>query len=269
MTATAAYWCEHCQREIPAGQAEEVRAGTGFISVCPGCHRALGAQAAAPAERSFARVLAGAFAYAARPATLAWIAGMVLLAGFVSFVPLVGGLLSLIVLISYLFGVLRVSSQGEDDLMVAPDDIGDLTTWFAPLVRYLLTFLMALSPGLLAAYLTESPLLGGAGALLGLLYLPAGMIVAAHSSGCVGPLNPVPAAVIIGRIPGPYALTLAFLALAAGLGYGLRFLGGLAAGALEGVPFIPGYLTSVLGLLPAVVMARMLGLLVYEHGHEI
>lgn len=270
MTMTpASYWCEPCQRELLATQVEEIRSGTGFMAICPTCRRPLRAATGDLAERPFAQVLAGAFLFVARPASLAWIAGMALVATFVTYVPFFGGILSAIVQISYLFGVLRASSAGEDDFVVAPDDITDTWSWLAPLMRYSITVAIAVLPALVAGFLTGNPVAVGVGVLVGAVYLPAGMIVAAHGSGCLGPINPVPAAQIVGRIPGPYAMTLGFLAIAAVLGYGLINTGAHVAAALKGVPVLPGVVQLVAGLIPAVVMARMLGLLVYEHGHRI
>ncbi|EYF03660.1 hypothetical protein [Chondromyces apiculatus] len=269
MSIDATYWCDTCQREIPGTQAEEIRSGNGFVAVCSTCHRTLRATAADRTERPFVRVLASAFGYAFRPAILGSMAATVILAALLALVPVAGGVFAAVVQVSYLFGVLRASSAGEEELTVALEDVSDFAGFLAPLGRYLITLFLAALPAVLLAFGTRNPVLTGLGALLGVVYLPAGLIVAAHGSGCLGPLNPAPAVQIIRAIPVPYTLTVGFVVVTGGLGVGLDLLGDAAAKALARVPLLPGFLQAMLTLLPAVIVARMLGLLVYEHGDEI
>jgi hypothetical protein len=92
------------------------------------------------------------------------------------------------------------------------------------------------------------------------------LIVSAHREGCLGPLNPVPAVRIIARIPGPYLLTLGFLLVALVLGFAVVYLTALLVG---GIPIVGALALRVFGLYAPVVMARQLGVLVYEHREEL
>ena len=272
------YWCDTCNRQLLETQVEEVRSGTGFLPVCPTCHRAVhpdgGRDAgAAPPDlgrvvASFPTTLLGAFAYPFRPWSLGLTAALVLLTSFVAFVPIVGFLLVAILQITYLFNIVRTTAAGEDDMTVALDSGNDMLDWLAPLVRYTLALVVAFTPAFLVFGLTRStPLAVGVG-VLGALYLPAALITAAHGSGCLGPINPIPAAQIIARIPGPYLLTVAFLGVAGALAFGLRIASDKLV-AVVPIPFIPALLAGVVQLLAPVAMARLLGLLVREHGEEL
>jgi hypothetical protein len=99
---------------------------------------------------------------------------------------------------------------------------------------------------------------------IGVLYLPAALIVAAHDERWLAPLNPAPAVALITRIPGSY-----FVACAMLLGLFAFSGGAVAAARTLGMPFVGSAIEWVLGSLPLVAAARMLGILVYEKREEL
>jgi hypothetical protein len=212
--------------------------------------------------RPLASLYAGAFTYPLRPVTLLWTAAVILVTSFVQYVPVVGGLLAGGITVGYLFAVLRASANGADQVTLEAGDVGFVAGWAAPLVRLTLACAVAFGPALIALAALGLPdgavVIYGLGAL-GLLYLPAAIIAAAMAEGFLAGASPLPPVALIARIPGPYALTLVFLSLAA-------IAGGVALklGDVVDVPFVGELVRRVLGLYSALVMARVLGLLVCE-----
>ena len=76
--------------------------------------------------------------------------------------------------------------------------------------------------------------------------------------------NPAAGFAFIARIPGPYFLTLGFLAIAAALGGGM-----LAAATRIEVPIVGIVARSIASLYAPIVAMRMLGLLMEEHAEEL
>jgi hypothetical protein len=261
-------FCDNCQTYRDPHQIRLVGPPPSAVPACQSCGGVL------HRERQrltvpLTEALAKAYLYPAKPVIALSTAGAALVSAFVGFVPLVGGLLSTSIVVGFVFLVLRASAEGRDDLAVDTEIATHLSLWLAPLVRYVLTWLVAFSGALAALWFLGWPAgapLAVALGVLGLVYLPAGMIVAAHREGCLGPLNPVPPIQVIARIPGPYFLTLAFLGVTAVVGGALVWG---AARVLFGVPLVGGLLVRAVGLVPLVVMARQLGVLVDEHREEL
>jgi len=261
-------FCEQCQayrepHEIKQVGPERVRLSA--CAICGGVLRTEQQRIARPLTASLLR----AYAYPALPAIAVSTVVAALTSAFAAYVPLIGGLLSATIVIAFVFLVLRASAEGRDDLAIDTEVAERLSEWFAPLIRYLLTWLVSFSGALVALFVLgppAGPLVAFGLGLVGLLYLPAGLIVAAHGDGCLSPINPVPAVRIIGRIPGPYAVALGFLLLTSLVGFGLlaivqRLIGGIA--------LVGPLVLRVLGLATLVVMARQLGVLVHEHREEL
>ncbi|MBK7581704.1 MAG: hypothetical protein IPI67_16030 [Myxococcales bacterium] len=267
-TGIVQLFCEHCQVYRAPHETRLAGPAQAAIAVCASCGGALRKEAQR-VTRPLSAELLRAFVYPARPAVAFSLAVTALVSGFLRFVPLIGGLLSATLVIGYIFMVLRASAEGRDDLAVDTDIAGGLSVWMGPLVRYLLTFLVAFAPALAVligmGWAAGAPLVIAAAAL-GVLYLPAGMIIAAHGDGCLSPLYPVPAVQLIFRIPLPYLITLAFLCLSLATGAALTWV---VARLLGEVPVLGGLLIRSVGLLGPVVMARQLGVLVHEHGEEL
>jgi len=239
------------------------------IAVCAVCGDGLRAEQQRVAA-SLTAELTRAFVYPFKPAVLLTLGIVALVTIFVQFVPLLGNPLSAAIVLGTFFLILRSTAEGRDDLASDVDISGNIWLWFSPLIRYLLTLVVAYLPAVAVLIFLGWP--AGAPfvvvlALLGTVYVPAGMIVAGHDVGCLGPVNAVPAVRIIGRIPGPYFLTLGFLILSLVAGavvmFGAQSLSKLA------IPILPTIVARVLGLYAPAVMARQLGLLVREHGEEL
>jgi hypothetical protein len=264
------HYCERCAMYRDAAQIRQVGGARGMLAcgVCGGALRAEQQRVSAP----YAVELAKAFLFPFTPWMLATIGMTTVGATFCRFVPIFGGILAAAVIASMLFAVIRATGQGRDDLGLEEMSSDGFSSWFHPLGRYVLTILVSFAPAVLALFMLGWPegaaVVYGLGAL-GALYFPAGVIVAAHNEGCVAPLMPWLGVQLIVRIPGPYFITLGFLVVGLALSAASRAVATLLLTALASVPVGPGMLAMVIVLLPLVAMARMLGLLLREHAHEL
>jgi hypothetical protein len=247
-----------------------INAGKGTVASCAVCGGALHGEKQRVAP-DLAPEMARAYGYPFTPAAAIAIVATFVLCTFVSFVPLVGGALSVSIMVAFFFLVLRATAEGQEGLASDFELDQNIWLWFSPLARYLLTLLVAFAPAALG-YVAFGPPLGAivaiGGAVLGVVYLPAGMIVAAHAEGCFGPLNPTPAIRIIGRIPGPYFLTLGFMIVSALVGAALGYVAKLLGGAIA-APLVPALIARALGFYAPTVMARQLGILMREHSESL
>jgi hypothetical protein len=252
-------WCERCQTYREGAQIRQV-AGVGS---CASCGSALRREVQRVTRPLFFELLRSfVFPVGSLAVAATWVLAS-LSSSFAAFLPLIGGLLSLTIVLSYLFAIIRVTSLGHDDFGSVSFDALHVTEWFHPLIRYVLTLLVAFLPALITLVV-----LGAAGAiasyavaLLGLVYLPAGLVVAARAEGCLAPLNPIPSLQLIARIPAAYLLTLLALSLAAGAGVGIS----LVERSVVGSSFLLALVGRVFELYAPSVMARMLGVMVREH----
>ena len=156
--------------------------------------------------RPLAGELAGAFAYPFRPLTLIFSLAVALFAGAAGFLPF-GGLIGAGIRFGWLFAVLRAASVGNDDVETDASNISASPFgWIGPAVRALVASFVAFLPAIVAAvWLGERGVLVAAAlGLIGALYLPAALIVAAHDERWLAPANPGPAIALITRIPGSY-----------------------------------------------------------------
>jgi len=264
------YYCERCGLYRDGASVRSVQRGHVSIPACGACGDALRLEQQRVSE-PFPMVLARAFLFPFSPVMLVTIAVTGAAVVFVRFVPLVGGALSSTMVLSLIFAVVRATGAGRDDLGL--EGISEhFWDWFQPLVRYVLTLLVAFGPAalltLLLGYHAGAALVLPALAL-GALYFPAGIIVAAHNEGCIAPFNPFIGLRLIARIPGPYFVTLAFLLVAAVSTW--LMLAALVAldRMLSAIPFLPVLVSTVLILIGPVVMARLLGLLMREYKDDL
>lgn len=261
------YRCDRCDRYFAESALEKIAAGGGYVLACPTCGD-LARREVSREARSLPALLAGAFAYPFRGATIMWVVALLVGMTFLQLIPFVGGLLATSAELGLLFGVLRSTAAGHAELRVETSDLADTSLWFGPLLRYLAAVLVSFGPAIAAGVLLQgnSSLLPIAYAVagLGLLYFPASLVVAAHSDGCLGVLNPAAGIAFITRIPGPYFITLAFVAIAAGVGAGM-----MAGAATIELPIVSIVVRSVASLYGPLVAMRMLGLLIEEHAEEL
>ncbi len=258
------HYCDQCRVYREGLGIRLIPAGASKMAMCASCGSALRSESQR-IRPPLLNALIGAFAHpvGSLPVALTWV-GVSLLSFFASLIPLVGGPLSLSLMLAYLFAIIRITGLGHEDLGSIDWEPTHFTEWFGPLVRYILTLLVAFLPAAVAAVML-GPLAGWIMVALGICYLPAGMVIAAQAEGCLAPLNPVPSITLISRIPGAYVLTLGSLVLAAAAGVGIT----LAAKPILGTSFLALLLTRVLSLYAPSVMARMLGIMVREHAEEL
>lgn len=266
------YRCDDCGREFAEGALRRVGPLGTAVSACPLCGRAVRREQSWTSEPLW-KQLAGALGFPLRPTTLAGWVLLALVSGVVSLVPIVGTPLAAGLVLAFSFAILRESAAGADDLEISPEQLGArVIEWLFPLVRLVLVTLVAATPAMLAAWAMGVGSTGGLVtrglALLGALWLPAGIIAIAHDDSFVAALNPIPATTFIVRVPGKYLLTLAFLGLASLAGATALELG-RRIGTTTGVPLVALVTTRALALYTPIAMARMLGLLVRDHWDEI
>lgn len=268
--APQTFRCDRCNRYYGEPELKQIRAGSGFVNACPTCGD-LVRKEASRVSRPLPTLLIGAFVYPFRGATVMWVVALLVATTFLRFIPFVGTLLAFSAELGFLFAVLRSTADGQTELRVEASDLSDFSSWFGPLFKYLGAFTLSFGPAIGAAIvLGQGPsaasmlpvVYGVAG--LGLIYFPASLVVAAHSDGCLGVLNPVAGVSFIARIPGPYFVTLAFLSLAVAAGAGML----ATANAIE-VPVVGLIARSIAALYAPLVAMRMLGLLMEEHAEEL
>jgi hypothetical protein len=262
-------YCDRCQAYRDGPQTRNAGPPQAPIPVCAACGGGLRVEQQRIAQ-PLTSALLGAFAFPFKPAVAAAVAGVALVSYFVQLIPLFGNALAATTILTSVFLALRGTAEGRDDLASEMEISESFMLWFSPLIRYLLTLGVAYGPPIAALFILGWP--AGAAvvialAALGTFYLPAGMIVAAHQEGCLGPLNPIPGARIIARIPGPYLLTLGFLLLSLLVGAVLGYVAHLVASIP--VPVVTALCARAINLFAPLVMARQLGLLVREHGEEL
>lgn len=224
------------------------------------------------AKGSFVAALVTSFAYPLQAKAIPVLLGVALVALLASYVPFVGGILSGGIVLGYLFSVIRASANGEHELPFGAD-FTDVEDFVAPIVRFYLAILVCLVPALVVwrAAPAEAPWYANAiiaAAAVGLSILPASIVTAAHSTGCFGPLNPIPAVQIVFRIPGPYVLVTLAVAAVTALDAGFVIASAPLFAQIP-VPIVPSALQATLGLYLPLVSARMLGLLIYHYEDEL
>jgi len=263
--AIVTYRCPSCEKVLEGAAIKMIRAGSTEMRSCATCGSALVAERSR-VVRPIAASLARATLYPFRPMTFAISAGVLAFSFGASFLPF-GALIAGGIRFGWLFSVLRTASSGADDPEIDASDVSSsIFSWMGPFVRYVIASVVAFGPALAALFALgkDGVLVAGALALVGSIYLPAALIIAAHQPGWLAALNPLPAIKLIARIPGPYAIAcvlLFVLSLASGATMA-------AARALD-VPVVSGLLEAVVGFLPLVAAARMLGVLVWECREEI
>lgn len=257
----ARYWCGACQKYLEGSDRRVVRAGTGELVACGTCG-GVGVPEASRVVRPFGIQLLQSVRYPFRPTTLAIAAVVYAVSVATSFFSYS---LSSAIQLAWIFAILRSTAMGKDDVEI---DVADVPSgpfgWLRPYVRYALTFAVAFAPAIIVSAIfggTFSPLVGAL-ALLGSLYLPAGIVIAAHNDDWLSPLWPLPALRFIARIPGPYAMTCGFL-------MGTMVVGGGLALALADASVLIRALAGFWNFLMAMITGRALGILVREHGEEL
>jgi hypothetical protein len=258
-SASKSYQCGACNaiEEDPFSKPDRLTKGMVLCRTCGGVMMPL--QYDVVSSGSFAGALMTAFKYPFSSDHLGWILAVWLGAAVLRLIPLAGGIFALSVQITFFFAVVRSTYMRRDsELWESGDSPSDL---YGPVFRGLFVLLVAWGPALLCALLLPSlPLLATVLALLGFVLFPA-FLMAATVAGSTF-MNPVGAALLVLRFPGPYALLLCFLVLPIGL-EGVIF----SALAKIDLPLFPGILQAIAGVLCLMIAGRMMGLFMREHKH--
>lgn len=204
-------YCRRCEADHPESECRVVAAGSGKLLVCPVCGMVTG-EVVRRVERPLRGELIEALRWPAKGDNVAtWLALGIGVAVFAR-VPLVGGLLSLGALWSYLFVVIQRGARGEEQAPAA----ADFQTWWDIVLPVLQGFTALAIPSLplVAALFVSGPLqvvLAVFGVLWAVALLPAAVASTAYGGSFSRALNPLPMIALVGRIPREYALTVALL----------------------------------------------------------
>ncbi len=259
----AAFRCDDCDKTFSSDAVKRLILRHHESLVCPFCGHGVRKAVEGRIVIAFAPLVLGAFGFA--PRELAALAALGIATGLVSYLPF-GTWFAAAIVVGYLFAIIRKTSSGGERAP-EPADFVDLSDLFAPLGRYLLVIASAVAPAGIAALAGAPAPVTVAASVFGAVYVPGAMIVASEESGLL--FNPLAAFAIARRIPGPYALTVGALALAAVVGAGLAVLAGALQNALPMIPFLPRLVAATLALYAPFTAARMLGLLVREHVEDL
>jgi hypothetical protein len=267
-----AYRCDTCAEYVDAAMLREVRVREGAadcIRACPKCGMAV-REERSRVVRPFLGLLVGAFRWPLRR-DVAFALFALGLMGFVCkllFTSL-GTPVAVIIAIMYLLAIVRTTGLGDERAPHAVDWV-NATDLLRPAFRFYLAWSLAFIPVGLAQIGGGSLVMMSLGALLGMLYLPAGLILAAHSDGWLAPLNLLKATRLALRMPRNYLLTSVFVVVLTWIALAIFTLLELLyertpmpMGIAVGIVFYVGWL-----VVPAII-ARMLGILVREHVPEI
>jgi len=277
MTSTSAVtslrYCRRCEADYPESACRVVAAGSGKLLVCPACGMVTG-EVVRRVERPLWAELVEALKWPAKGDNVAtWLALGIGVAVFAR-VPMVGGLLSLGALWSYLFVVVQRGARGEEHAPAA----ADFQSWWDLALPVLqgVTALAIPSLPLVAALFASGPLqvvllvLGG---LWAVALLPAAVASTAYGGSFGRALNPLPMIALVSRIPRDYALTVAMLGAltlawlcAKGITLGLV---GVLGRPLPVLAFPLGFAAEAAMVYFPLAMARVTAVLLRERAEEL
>jgi hypothetical protein len=277
MTSTAAAtslrYCRRCEADHPSSECRAVPAGSGTLLVCPTCGMVTG-EVVRRVERPLWAELVDALAWPAKGDNVATWLALGLGVALFSRIPLVGALLSLGSLWSYLFVVIRHGARGEEGAPAA----ADFQTWWdlaLPLMQGLTAMAIPALP-LVAALFTSGPAqvaLTVFGALWAIALLPAAIASTAYGGSFARALNPLPMIALVSRIPRDYARTVAMLAAltlgwacAMAVGFGLL---GVLRGPLPVLALPLGFVLDAAMVYFPLAMARVVAVLLRERAEEL
>lgn len=210
--APALRYCRRCEADHPASECRTVPAGSGSLLVCPTCGMVTGAVVRRE-RRPLTEELADAVRWPAKGDNrVTWLAlglGVVLF----SKVPMVGGMLSLGALCSYVFVVVQRGARGQEEAPPA----ADFESWWdlaLPVMQGAAAMVIPMLPLVGALFLEGAAqwALGIFGVLWAVALLPAALASTAYGGSFARALNPLPMFALVGRIPVDYARTVAVLA---------------------------------------------------------
>ncbi|MHB8875689.1 MAG: B-box zinc finger protein [Myxococcaceae bacterium] len=194
--------------------------------------------------------------------------GVLWLLGNLFFIPLVW-ITYVGIFWASMFAAIRQSAQGQDDID-APDFSDLWSGLIAPAAAGILGTAVLWLPGLLYWAYVRHPdgILRDPGlwvlVVAGAVYAPMALAAAATGSGLGRMLNPLAIAAYIGRLGADYFIAVGAIVVLGAAAVVFGILSGLVS-ALP-VPIVAGWVSSCLRLLAPLMMARVLGLLLYTRG---
>lgn len=272
------FWCESCAAYVDASAVvvTESPTGAGRLRVCPRCRRHVRREVH-ERVRPLARVLAEGALWPlgahAMPALAANGVAAYLLIRYASLFGL-GPAVALAAILVHGATVMRATIDGEDE-MPAPAEIAGWDHVIGTMARYALVLAVGLAPAIALGIASadrapgEQELLVLAGLVAGALYLPAAVIRVARAQSVLAVLDPITPLRIAVRIGPSYLVGVAAAWITAALWLALSALAALLASTLDFVPVVPGALAMAVVVAGVLAVARVLGLLVREHRHEL
>lgn len=212
---------------------------------------------ASPTVSAFARSFGRAFAHPFRAEPLLWMTVVAVVGGLLSYAPpRWGGGFGYVIAAGFLFGVIRHTAAGFDDVDVGPAELRDPEQWGVPLFRVATVTALALGPGVILVHYAQSDGLVALAFAIGGALLPAMVILVAHGS-LGDALHPKNLVSLIGSMGFRYVGGVVGLAIVVCIA--VVFLG--VARELYTVRWVGHVLAWFVGLYPAFVGARWLGML--------
>jgi len=265
--------CQPCERYFQEPELREMPVGASgqSMKLCPSCNGVVVEQKH-EIRRDFHADLFGAFTYPFQKDGAPVLVGVALVTVLLSYVWIIGPILSLGIIYAYFFAVMRHSTNGHNDLP-AGGDFTSFEDFLAPIFRYVMAVLVSFAPAV-AIFMwlpSTTPLFFvalGLAVFAGLVYIPASLMLTSLHSGCLGPFN-VPGAIqLIMRLPVPYVTTTAVVGALMLIGMGMSGVSAFAVDMLP-IPFVSGVFVDILELYCPIVTARMLGLFILHFKPEL
>jgi hypothetical protein len=264
------YRCDTCAEYVSEARIRRipVREGsTDFIRACPTCGMAV-KEERARVVRPFVSVLTTAFRWPFKREPLFALFALGLMGyGCRLLFTSLGTAVAVMIAVMYLLAIVRSTGLGEER-PPHPVDWVNATDLLRPAARFFFAWGLGNIPLGLATAGGGAPLMMILGALVGMLYLPAGLILAAHSDGWFAPLNIVRATRLALRVPKNYLVTSAFVVVLSAIALAI-FTGLSQVYEAAPVPILAGLLFYMGWLVVPAIIARMLGIFVREHLPEI
>jgi hypothetical protein len=258
--------CTYCQRFLCDQCVRRIKAGTGWLEACPKCQgRVVVAHVSVPPVGEQLRDLVG------RPfgAEGIFTALGIAVAGWLSWLPVIGGLLWLAyiaALVGYYFQIIDHIGREREGMPGPSDAVEDVTSMLGLLFRGVLCLLVGTAPLLIWYYFvrrldpnatpqgTRATIFGLL--LIGQLYLPAAVVAVTLTNSTGGALWPIAWIRIIAAAPVSYALlVLLFVGSVV-----LFWVGSTAAAATVGrIPIVGGLITMTITNLLLFLQASLVG----------
>lgn len=258
------YFCDACDEVVPGSYVVRDAPASRLTGapVCPKCNAALRWVPEGPRGPYVPALASGLRAFATRD-SIVWLLAMALFCYVLGFIPF-GSFLATGVMLSLGSQVFHLATDGKLELPTAVD-LPSTVDFIQIIGRFSLAATLPFLPALIVRSLRpDETLVAAVLAGVGLVYLPAAMILATLNASAFAAANVPAGLALMGRVPAAYGVTNVLVMVVCAL----TFFGGAALVAL-GIPVLSGLLHTTLVLVGGMLLARVLGLFIYQHEDEL